>query len=109
MSKFSSRGSVTQPHPAPPPLLEPGVPRALAVWRATRYRDLRYALTLTIDLARELAFVTVEIEVTLPDPVCAVVFDLRGDAACVRTAKVNGAEVEVASVAEHLVIDAATL
>jgi len=95
---------------AGPPTLEPGVPRELARWRAAHYRDVRYALAVSLTPNAELLQGRVSIAVTLDAPV-DLVLDWRmtqqGVEARERVSdiKANGREVSDARIAdEHILI-----
>src|SRR5512147_1623073 len=63
--------------PSSVPELEPGVSRSLAQWRAERYRDVRYALQLSISSGANRLRGSAQIEVTLPRPGSGLVLDWR--------------------------------
>ncbi len=99
------------PESAAAPVLEPGVSRALAAWRAPRYRDLRYALDAEIDRDAMRLAGTVQIELTLASPPPDVVLDWRPPAgARLEGLQVNGAPAPAARLErEHLVVPAGLL
>src|SRR5256885_2458799 len=59
------------------PGIEPGVSRELAQWRAKHYRDVRYALAISVTARATKLTRTGTIEVTLPPPVPHLVLDRR--------------------------------
>ena len=90
---------------------EPGVPRELARHRAAHYRDVRYALNVTLKPGAEMLEGNIKITVTLDDAAGDLVLDWRmlkkeTDAASrVSKIKANGRDVEDARIAdEHIVI-----
>jgi aminopeptidase N len=91
--------------PAAPPL-EPGVSRALAAWRAPRYRDIRYLLRFEIDPGATKLSGVAQIEVQLASPPPELVLDWRPPAgARLDELEVNGAPARDAKVAgEHIVV-----
>src|SRR5262249_55408617 len=93
------------------PVLEPGVSRALAAWRAPRYRDVGYALELEVDRDATRLAGTVQIAVPPGSPVPDLVLDWRPPAgARLDELTVNGAPARGARTArEHLVVPAALL
>ena len=65
------------------PNLEPGVPRGLARWRAEHYRDVRYALDITLTPGADLLKGHEQITVTLDAAAGDLVLDwrvIKGDA-----------------------------
>ncbi|MEW6690531.1 MAG: M1 family aminopeptidase, partial [Pseudomonadota bacterium] len=92
-------------HAAPP--LEPGVPLALAQWRAKHYRDLRYDLRLQLAEGSDRAPGALEIKLRLPKKPVDVVLDWRGKA--IRNLRVNGRPLPVGVANEHLVVPARSL
>ncbi|HEV3469133.1 MAG TPA: M1 family aminopeptidase [Pyrinomonadaceae bacterium] len=106
-----AQGGAEQPLPA----LGPGVPRELARWRAERYRDVRYALDVTLAPGAKLLKGSVEISVTLDAPVDLVLdwrmteknVEARGRVSDINA---NGRRISDARVAdEHIVIPRAHL
>jgi len=93
------------------PSLEPGVSRALAAWRAPRYRDVRYSLELDIDRDATRLAGAVQIDVTLAAPPPDLVLDWRPAAgARLQDLRVNGAAAADARLErEHLVVPARLL
>jgi aminopeptidase N len=89
---------------APP--LEPGVSRALAAWRAPRYRDVRYSLRLAIDADATRLTGTVAVELGLGSPPPDLVLDWRPPAgARLSGLEVNGTPARGARIErEHLVV-----
>src|SRR5260370_42694905 len=59
------------------PGLEPGVSRELAQWRAKNYRDVRYALAISVAAGATKLAGTAAVEVTLPRRVPDLVLDWR--------------------------------
>ncbi|HYY96689.1 MAG TPA: M1 family aminopeptidase [Pyrinomonadaceae bacterium] len=93
------------------PKLEPGVPRELARWRAAHYRDVRYALDITLAPGADLLKGHEKITLTLDAAAGDLVLDwrvIKTDASPrtrVSDIKANGRKVEDAQFAsEHLVI-----
>jgi aminopeptidase N len=93
-----------------PPTLEAGVPRALARWRAARYRDVRYSLDVRLAPGAEVMSGRVKVSVKLASPV-DLVFDWRSAPGGadprerVSGVRANGRLVDDARVAtEHLVV-----
>jgi aminopeptidase N len=85
-----------------PPALEPGVPRALAQWRAKHYRDLRYDLRLGLAAGAGRAAGSMTMSVSLPAPPVDLVLDWRGGE--LRGLRVNGRHHPARVRSEHLVI-----
>ncbi|HEX8073163.1 MAG TPA: M1 family aminopeptidase [Pyrinomonadaceae bacterium] len=100
---------------AQPPAPEPGVPRALARWRAAHYRDVRYALALDLLPGADRLRGTEEIRVTLDAEAGDLVLDWRvvnpqTQTAAVRDLNVNGRAVADARFDnEHILIPHAYL
>ncbi len=90
-----------------PPPLEPGVPLALAQWRAKHYRDLRYSLRLKLTEGAASVPGTLELAVTLPKRAVDLVLDWRGGA--IRRLEVNGRPLAAEIREEHLVVPARAL
>jgi aminopeptidase N len=95
---------------APPPL-EPGVPRELARFRAEHYRDVHYALDITLAPGAELLKGRERITVTLDAAAGDLILDwriIKGDAdprTRVSAIKANGKSVDDAQFTnEHLVV-----
>jgi len=63
--------------PAKTPALEPGVSRALARWRASQYRDVRYALAIRLAAGAATLGGTLEMKATLPAKPVDLVLDWR--------------------------------
>jgi aminopeptidase N len=93
------------------PAFEPGVSRALAAWRAPRYRDVRYALELEVDRDASRLAGVVQVEVTLGAARPDLVLDWRPPAgARLDDLRVNGAPAAAARVGrEHIVVPARLL
>src|SRR5256886_9611093 len=66
------------------PGIEPGVSRELAQWRAKYYRDVRYALAISVPARATKLTGTGTIEVTLPPAVPNLVLDWRPSPAAAR-------------------------
>jgi aminopeptidase N len=88
------------------PPLEPGVSRALAAWRAPRYRDVRYTLRFDLDPGATKLSGVAQTEVSLASPPPDLVLDWRPPAgARLDALEVNGVPARGASVAgEHIVV-----
>jgi len=50
------------------PMIEPGVPHDLAIWRAAHYSDVRYKLNLTLEKMSPVLKGTIEIRVNVSEP-----------------------------------------
>jgi aminopeptidase N len=84
---------------------EPGVSHELAKWRATRYRDIRYALDIELAEGQQALHGTIGIEMTLPRSVPDVILDWRPAAgARLFELQVNGAPAPVTVKNEHVTI-----
>lgn len=84
------------------PTLEPGVPRALAQWRAKHYRDVRYALEFRLAPGAARVSGTLTLSVRLPARPVDLVLDWRG--AEPKDLEVNGRLAPFEARAGHLVI-----
>ncbi|MGQ0509669.1 MAG: M1 family aminopeptidase [Betaproteobacteria bacterium] len=84
------------------PTLESGVSLELAKWRARHYKDLRYAISLTLVAGAPRAEGTLRLSVRMPKRPVDLVLDWRGDT--VRDLAVNGKPLEAEAREEHLVI-----
>ncbi len=84
----------------------PGISRALAAWRATQYRDLRYVLKLELAPPFERLRGALAIDVTLGAPEADLVLDWRpGEGATAWDLRVNGVTPEApTTVQDHLVV-----
>src|SRR5260370_29978150 len=93
------------------PGLEPGVSRELAQWRAKPYRDVRYALAISITAGATKLVGTATIEVTLPRSAPDLVLDWRPSPGAVRVGKlrVNGRPAKAKLEQEHLIVPARLL
>ena len=92
------------------PGLEPGVSRELAQWRAQHYRDIRYALQLSISSGAGILHGAAQIEVTLSRPAPDLVLDWRpAPHARAWELRVNGKGARVRVEHEHLIIPARLL
>jgi aminopeptidase N len=93
------------------PGLEPGVSRELAQWRAKTYRDVRYALAISITAGATKLVGTATIEVTLPRSAPDLVLDWRPSPGAVRVGKlrVNGRPAKAKLEQEHLIVPARLL
>jgi aminopeptidase N len=96
---------------APQPPLEPGVPRELARFRAAHYRDIRYALNITLTPGAEFLKGHEKITVALDPTAGDLILDwrvIKGDVdprTRISNIKANGKSVDDAQfVNEHLVI-----
>jgi aminopeptidase N len=87
---------------AAPPTLEPGVPHALAEWRARHYRDVRYELEFRLAPGAARIPGALALSVTLPARPVDLVLDWRG--AGPADVEVNGAAARAETRGEHLVI-----
>src|SRR5947199_2954996 len=93
------------------PGLEPGVSRELAQWRAKTYRDVRYALAISVTAGATKLTGTATVEVTLGRSVPDLVLDWRpspGPARVVQL-RVNGKRVKAKLEREHLIVPARLL
>src|SRR5437879_3393781 len=90
------------------PGLEPGVSRELAQWRAKYYRDVRYALAISVTAGATKLTGTGTVEVTLPSTVPDLVLDWRPPPGAARVAqlRVNGKPAKAKLEREHLVVPA---
>jgi aminopeptidase N len=106
-------GLAAAPAAADSPRAEPGpgISRELAAWRAARYRDVHYGLTLELAPPFERLRGELAIEVTLDAADADLVLDWRpGEAAAIGDLRVNGvAQAEVMVMPDHLVIPSALL
>ncbi len=93
------------------PGLEPGVSRELAQWRAKYYRDVRYALTISVTAGATKLTGTGTVEVTLPAAVPDLVLDWRPSpgASGVGQLRVNGKPAKAKLEREHLIVPARLL
>src|SRR4249919_1620836 len=93
------------------PGLEPGVSRELAQWRAKNYRDVRYALTISVTAGAAKLVGTATIEVTLPRGAPDLVLDWRpsSDVARVGRLRVNRKPAKARFEQEHLIVPARLL
>src|SRR5205809_634658 len=93
------------------PGLEPGVSRELAQWRAKHYRDVRYALAISVTAGATKLAGTTTVEVTLSPTVPDLVLDWRTSpgAAPVVQLRVNGKRVKAKLEREHLIVPARLL
>ncbi len=93
------------------PALEPGVSRELAQWRAKTYRDVRYALAISVAAGATKLAGTAKIEVTLPRRAPDLVLDWRplSGAARVGQLRVNGKPAKAKLEQEHLIVPARLL
>jgi len=91
--------------------LEPGVSRELARWRATKYREVQYALSLRIAAGSTTLEGAATIDVTLPRPVPELVLDWRPAPGAARLGRmrVNGRAAEARFDREHLIVSARLL
>lgn len=85
-----------------PPTLEPGVPHALAKWRAKHYREVRYDLRFRLQPGAGRASGWLALSVVLPSPPVDLVLDWRGGE--LRELEVNGTPTQAEVRSEHLVI-----
>ncbi|MBI4290184.1 MAG: ERAP1-like C-terminal domain-containing protein [Betaproteobacteria bacterium] len=102
----TTEAAVGQSLVRPAGMLEPGVSRDLARWRAANYRDVRYALSLDLTAGAETISGKLEARVRLPKTV-DLVLDWRpsGPLAQVSEIRVNGnAAIGIRREHEHLVI-----
>ena len=88
------------------PGLEPGVSHELARWRAQHYRDVRYALSISIAKGAQKLDGTATVEVTLPATRPDLVLDWRPSpgAARLRQLRVNGKPARTRIEQEHLIV-----
>src|SRR5712692_5601989 len=93
------------------PGLEPGVSRELAQWRAKYYRDVRYALAISVTSGAAKLAGTATVEVTLARAVPDLVLDWRPapGAAHVAKLRVNGRTAAAKVEQEHLIVPARLL
>ncbi len=93
------------------PGLEPGVSRELAQWRAKYYRDVRYALAISITTGGTKLAGTATVEVTLARVVPDLVLDWRPSPGAARVARlrVNGKPARAKFEKEHLIVPARLL
>src|SRR6266446_3048309 len=93
------------------PGLEPGVSRELAQWRAKNYRDVRYALAISVAAGATKLAGTAAVEVTLPRRVPDLVLDWRPSpgAAGITQLRVNGRTAAAKLEREHLIVPARLL
>ena len=93
------------------PGLEPGVSRELAQWRAKNYRDVRYALAISVAAGATKLAGTAAVEVTLPRRVPDLVLDWRPSpgAAGIAQLRVNGRTAAAKLEQEHLIVPARLL
>ena len=93
------------------PGLEPGVSRELAQWRAKNYRDVRYALTISVTAGATKLVGTATIEVTLPRSAPDLVLDWRPSSGVARVGRlrVNGKPAKARFEQEHLIVPARLL
>jgi aminopeptidase N len=93
------------------PALEPGVSRELAQWRAKTYRDVRYALAISVAAGATKLAGTAKIEVTLARSAPDLVLDWRplSGAARVGKLRVNGRPAKARLEQEHLIVPARLL
>jgi len=91
---------------APP--VDPGISRALANWRASRYTDIRYAISARVadSVDRLTLDVTVDVSLESPNP---IVLDWRptGGAPATLSAVVNGKPRVLSVGGDHVIVDAA--
>ncbi|HEY6863455.1 MAG TPA: M1 family aminopeptidase [Burkholderiales bacterium] len=102
---------VFAPEAVAAPPVGPGISRALAAWRAPRYRDVRYSLDLEVDRDAARLAGTVQIELTLASPPPDVVLDWRPAAGTrLEDLRVDGAPAAAARVVrDHIVVPARLL
>src|SRR5467141_2100662 len=93
------------------PGLEPGVSRELAQWRAKYYRDVRYALAISVTAGATKLAGTATVEVTLGRSVPDLVLDWRPTSGGSRVAqlRVNGKPAKAKLEREHLIVPARLL
>src|SRR3989475_10200912 len=93
------------------PGLEPGVSRELAQWRAKYYRDVRYALAISVTAGATKLTGTATVEVTLGRSVPDLVLDWRPSpgAPGVGQLRVNGKPAKAKLEREHLIVPARLL
>src|SRR5438477_11062560 len=93
------------------PGLEPGVSRELAQWRAKYYRDVRYALAISVTSGATKLAGTATVEVTLPGTVPDLVLDWRPSPGAARVAqlRINGKPAKAKLEREHLIVPARLL
>src|SRR2546429_4736397 len=93
------------------PGLGPGVSRELAQWRAKYYRDVRYALAISVTAGATKLAGTATVEVSLPGTVPDLVLDWRPSPGAARVAqlRVNGKPAKARLEREHLIVPARLL
>src|SRR5207249_3430345 len=93
------------------PGLEPGVSRELAQWRAKHYRDVRYALAISVTAGATKLAGTTTVEVTLSPTVPDLVLDWRTSPGAARVVQLraNGKRVKAKLEREHLIVPARLL
>src|SRR3977135_922448 len=93
------------------PGLEPGVSRELAQWRAKYYRDVRYAMAITVTAGATKLAGTATVQVTLGRSVPDLVLDWRPSpgASGVGQLRVNGRPAKAKLEREHLIVPARLL
>lgn len=104
--------AIAEPVPLPPGEPAAGISRALAAWRTAHYRDVRYALHISLLPPFERVTGTLELDVTLQAGTPDLVLDWRGDSAdhALRDLRVNGQPLApVAAANDHLVVPRAHL
>src|SRR6267154_2407721 len=93
------------------PGLEPGVSRELAQWRAKTYRDVRYALAISVTAGATKLAGTATVQVTLGRSVPDLVLDWRPSPGVSRVERlrVNGKPAKARFEREHLIVPARLL
>src|SRR5712691_5318588 len=93
------------------PGLEPGVSRELAQWRAKYYRDVRYALAVSVTAGATKVAGTATVQVTLGRSVPDLVLDWRPSPGVSRVERlrVNGKPAKAKLEREHLIVPARLL
>src|SRR5258707_3342014 len=93
------------------PGLEPGVSRELAQWRAKTYRDVRYALAISVTAGATKLAGTATVQVTLGRSVPDLVLDWRPSPGVSRVERlrVNGKPANAKLEPEHLIVPARLL
>ena len=93
------------------PGLEPGVSRELAQWRAKYYRDVRYALAISVTAGATKLAGTATVQVTLGRSVPDLVLDWRPSPGVSRVERlrVNGKPAKAKLEREHLIVPARLL